>query len=195
MKIITTGRKIDHTLQFRDLRFHREEIGKIPNDIFLPTDQTPPLDSLKHSRPVIVNQPEMIDGEPNVREVSKRFQASAPSPVVGGVVGGFVGGVVGAIVGGFASLATGQGAFLVGAGALGLAGGAYFGAANAAGKEVQLVMRERPILSQTMNGVDTRVTPGTLKGKSGYYHSFSAHLETTNHGTYDVPTVQTVRKA
>ena len=89
MKIITTGRKIDHTLQFRDLRFHREEIGKIPNDIFLPTDQTPPLDSLKHSRPVIVNQPEMIDGEPNVREVSKRFQASAPSPVVGGVVGGF----------------------------------------------------------------------------------------------------------
>ena len=195
MKIISTGRKIDHTLQYRDLRFHREEVGKIPNDIFLPTDQTPPIDSLKPARPVVVPQPDMRDGMPDVRERSERFQASAPSPVVGGLIGGVVGGICGAVIGGIATLSTGNPAFVLGAGGLGVAGGALFGATQAANKEVQLVVNERPILSYEMTGTDTVVTPGHLKGKPGYYHTFHAHLESTNHGTYDVPRVQTVRKA
>jgi hypothetical protein len=194
MKIISSGRRIDHTLTYRDVRFDRREVGRIPNDIFLPTSQTPPLDTLKKSRPVMVNQPEMKNGEVNVREISERFQASAPSPLVGGLVGGFVGGVTGSILGGFASLFSGHGAFLVGAGALGIAGGAYLGARNAASKEVQLVVRERPILSQSMTGIETRVSQGHLKGKSGFFHHFSGQLEATNHGTYDVPVIQTVRK-
>ena len=195
MKIIKTGKTIDHTLNYRTVRFRKEEIGKIPNDIFLTTDLTPPLESLKHTRPVLVNQPETRNGEVNVREVSERFQATAPSPVVGGVVGSVIGGVAGAVVGGVASLLTGNGAFLMGGAALGVAGGAFVGAQNAANKEVQLVVRERPINSQAMTGVDTRVSRGSLKGRSGYFHTFSAHLETTNHGHYDVPRVQTVRKA
>lgn len=195
MKIITTGRTIDHTLDYRTVRFHKEEVGRIPNDIFLSTDQTPPLDSLKHVRPVIVQQPEMREGKANVRAVSQRFQATAPSPLTGGVVGALVGGVAGAVVGGFASLLTGSGAFFVGGGSLGVAAGAFLGAQNAAAKEVQLVVRERPVNSHTMTGIDTQVTRGSLKGRSGYFHSFSAQLETTNHGTYDVPAVQTVRKA
>jgi hypothetical protein len=195
MKIITTGKNIDHTLNYRTVRFQKQEVGKIPNDIFLTTDETPPLDSLKHARPVIVNQPETRDGQVNVREVSQRFQASAPSPVVGGVVGSLIGGVAGAVIGGVASLLTGNGAFLIGGGSLGVAGGAFLGAKNAANKEVQLIVRERPINSHTMTGVDTRVSRGSLKGRSGYFHTFSAHLETTHHGNYEVPRVQTVRKA
>ena len=70
MRIITTGKKIDHTLNFRTVRFQRQEVGRIPNDIFLPTEQTPPLESLKHVRPVIVDQPEMRNGGPNIRELS-----------------------------------------------------------------------------------------------------------------------------
>lgn len=194
MKIISTGRTIDHTLKYRDVRFRPEEVGRLPNDIFLPTDQTPPLDSLKKTRPVIAEQPEMIDGQPAVREVSRRFQASAPSPLLGGVVGGLIGGIVGVAIGGFASIATGNGAFLVGGGALAAAGGAWFGARQAADKEVQLVVRERPILSHTMTGTDTVVTPGRLKGESGYFHTFHARLETSNHGAYDVPQVQTARR-
>jgi hypothetical protein len=194
MRIITTGKKIDHTLNFRTVRFQRQEVGRIPNDIFLPTDQTPPLESLKHVRPVIVDQPEMRDGAPNIREVTQRFQATAPSPVVGGVIGAAVGGVAGAVLGGLASALTGQGAFLLGAGALGVAAGGFLGAQNAATKEVQLVVSERPVRSQEMTGVDTAVTRGSLKGKPGYFHSFSAHLETSYHGNYDVPRVQTVRK-
>lgn len=195
MRIITTGKKIDHTLSYRTVRFHRQEVGRIPNDIFLPTDQTPPLESLKHVRPVLVEQPEMREGEANIREITQRFQATAPSPVVGGVIGSAIGGLAGAVIGGLASALTGQSAFLLGGGALGVAAGGFLGAQNAASKEVQLVVSERPVLSQEMTGVDTRVTRGSLKGKPGYFHSFSAHLETTNHGNYDIPRVQTVRKA
>lgn len=190
---VASGRKIDHTLTYRNVNFRSEEVGRIPNDIFLPTDQTPPLESLKKERPVIVRQPEMSNGEPVVREVSQRFQASAPSPVVGGLVGGFVGGVVGAIAGGFISIGTGNGAFLVGGLALSGAVGAYIGAAGAASKEVQLVVNERPIESKTMTGIDTAVRAGTLKGRQGYFHSFSGRLERTHHGNYDVPRIQTVR--
>lgn len=195
MRIIATGRRIDHTLQYRDVNFFREEVGRIPNDIFLPTDQTPPLDSLKHSRPVMVQQPEFEGQKVKVNDVTRRFQASAPSPLLAGALGAFVGGVSGAIVGGFCALATGQGAFLVGAGALGLAGGAFLGATDASSKEVQLSVQKEPILSKTMTGIDTRVRQGSLKGKSGYFHSFSAQLETTHHGTYDVPSVRTVRQS
>ena len=195
MKIISTGRSIDHTLSYRNLRFQQQELGRIPNDIFLPTAETPPLDSLKPVRPVVVKQPEMVDGKAAVREVKERFQATAPSPVVGGLIGSFVGGVAGAVVGGFASILTGNGAFLLGAGGLGLAAGGFLGAQNAAGKEVQLVVRERPIHSQEMTGVETRVTRGSLKGNSGYFHSFSARLHSTHLGHYDVPEIQVVRKA
>lgn len=194
MQIISTGRTIDHTLSYRSVRFQKEEIGRIPSDIFLPTSQTPPLDSLKKNRPVIVKQPELVDGQPVVREVTERFQASAPSAVLGGAIGGFAGGVVGAVVGGFASVFTGNGAFLLGAGALGLMGGAYLGASSAANQELQLVVQERPIHSQTMAGIDTEVTRGHLKGQNGYFHKFSAQLASTHHGTYQVPTVVTVRK-
>jgi hypothetical protein len=194
MKIIKTGRTIDHTLNYRTVRFRKEEVGKIPNDIFLSTDQTPPLESLKHTRPVIVNQPETRNGEVHVREVSERFQASAPSPLIGGVVGSLIGGVAGAVVGGVASLLTGNGAFLLGGGSLGVAGGAFLGAQSAANKEVQLIVRERPINSQSMTGIDTRVSRGSLKGRPGYFHTFSAHLQTTHHGNYEIPRVQTVRK-
>ena len=194
MRVITTGKRIDHTLNYRTVRFHQEEVGRIPNDIFLTTPETPPLDSLKHSRPVMVQQPEFRGDDVNVREVSKRFQATAPSPIIGGAIGAFVGGVTGAIVGGFASILSGQGAFLIGAGAVGLAGGAYLGASNAANKEVQLVVRDKPILSHQMTGVETKVTKGTLKGKRGYFHSFSADLQSTNHGMYEQPSVQTVKR-
>lgn len=190
---VASGRKIDHTLTYRDVNFHSQEVGRIPNDIFLPTDQTPPLESLKKVRPVIVRQPEMSNGEPVVREISRRFQATAPSPVVGGLVGGFVGGVVGAVAGGFLSIGTGNGAFLIGGLALTGAVGAYIGAAGNASKEVQLVVSERPIESKTMTGIDTAVRAGTLKGQRGYFHSFSGRLERTHHGNYDVPRIQTVR--
>jgi hypothetical protein len=195
MNIVASGKTIDHTLVYRSIRFHKEELGRLPNDIFLPTEQTPPLDSLKKVRPVIVHQPEFVNHQPNVREVRERFQASAPSPLAGGTIGAIVGGVVGAVVGGFASVLSGNGAFLFGGGALGVAAGSFLGVKNATAKEVQLVVRERPILAKAMTGTDTRVSRGSLKGKSGYFHSFSAHLETTQHGMYDVPTLQTVRKA
>jgi len=195
MRVISTGKTIDHTLTYRTVGFHREEIGKIPNDIFLATDETPPLDSLKHTRPVIVNQPDTIDGRANVREVSEHFQAAAPSPIVGGVVGSLIAGVAGLVVGGFASILSGNSTFLLATGALGLAGGAFVGAQSAAKKEVQLVVRERPINLHSMTGVDTEVRRGSLKGRSGYFHSFSAHLDSTHLGNYDVPDVQIVRKA
>jgi len=195
MRVISTGRRIDQTLTYRDVVHHREEVGRIPSDIFLPTAETPPLETLKKVRPVIVEQPEMVGGEVQVREVTHRFQESAPSAVVGGLVGGFVGGVVGSIVGGFASLFTGNGALLLGAGALGLAGGAFLGAHNAADQEVQLVVEEQPVLSKTMTGVDTEVSLGRLKGKSGYFHRFSGQLNTTEHGVYDVPRIRTIRRS
>lgn len=193
MEIITSGRRIDHSLTYRKVNFHSQEVGRIPNDIFLPTDQTPPLDSLKKNRPVIVRQPEMSAGAPVVREITQRFQAQAPSPIVGGLIGGFVGGVIGAVAGGFVSIATGNGAFLVGGLALSGAAGAFLGANNAAGKEVQLVVNRRPIESKEMTGIDTHVRPGRLKGKQGYFHTFSGRIENTNHGIYDEPRVQTVR--
>lgn len=195
MKVIATGKSIDHTLKYRDVRFREQEAGRLPNDIFLPTDQTPPLESLKKVRPVMVKQPEMINGEVRVREVSERFQASAPNPAVAGAIGAAVGGIAGAVIGGAITLFTGNSAFLMGGGALGAAAGGFLNANSASNKEVQLVVRQKPILSKTMTGINTRVTQGRLKGRSGYFHSFAAQLETTNHGLYDVPRVQTVRKA
>ena len=194
MKIISTGKTIDHTLKYRNVRFHSEEVGRLPNDIFLSSKETPPLESLKKVRPVMVEQPEMINGAPNVTEVSQRFTASAPSPLVSGAIGAVIGGVAGAVIGGFVSVISGNGAFLLGAGSLGLAAGSYLGASNASNQEVQLVVSERPILSQTMTGTDTRVREGNLKGRSGYFHTFHARLQSDHLGTYDVPKIQTIRK-
>ena len=194
-RVIVSGQKVDHSLTYRDVSFRKTEIGRIPSDIFLSTEQTPPLDSLKKSRPVVVQQPEMSHGEPVVRETTRRFQGEAPNAIVKGAVGGAIGGVVGAVLSGFPMVLSGSAAWLAGGAAVGAAVGGFLSYNSAASKEVQLVVQEKSIVSQEMTGIETRVSPGSLKGRQGFYHSFSPALQSTQHGTYDVPKLQLSRKA
>jgi uncharacterized protein YcfJ len=194
MRIIASGPKVDHKLTYRDISFQRVEVGKLPNDLFLPTQQTPPLSSLTLTRSVFVDQPETVGGAPNVRQVSEHFQGQVSSPWTLGVAGGAIGGIVGAVVGAFPAILTGNGAWLAAGAILGAAGGGFSGATAAANREMQLSIEEKAILQKTMTGIDTVVSPGTLKGNQGFFHRFEPQLQSSNLGNYDVPSLDIVKK-
>lgn len=194
MRIIASGPKIDQTLTYRDVSFHKVEAGKLPDDLFLPTDQTPPLASLKLNRTVFLEQPDTVNGAPDIREKTERFQGKVTSPLASGIAGGAIGGLVGFIVGAFPAILTGNGAWMVGGALAGAAGAGFLGAASASGREMQLSVEEKPIQQKTMTGIDTNVSAGTLKGRQGFYHRFAPRLESTTIGTYDVPSLEIVKK-
>ena len=194
MRIIASGPSIDQRVSYRDIAFHKAEVGKLPDDIFLSTDKTPPLESLKLSRPVLVDQPAVVNGKPAITEKSEHFQAKLASPVAIGVAGGLLGGFAGAVIGAFPAILTGNPVWFAAGAALGAAGGGLVGASSASGREYQLSVDEKPILEKRMTGIDTDVTAGSLKGKSGYFHRFEPRLESTNLGTYDVPSLKVVKK-
>ena len=194
MRIIASGPKIDQNLTYRDVAFQKVEVGKLPSDLFLLTEQTPPLETLKLTRNVYVDQPDMVGGAADVREKTEHFQGKVTSPTAMAIGGGAIGGLVGFMVGAFPAILTGNGLWLAAGAALGAVGTGYLAASSASGKEVQLSLEEKPILHKSMTGIDTLVTAGTLKGKQGFFHRFEPQLQSTQVGTYDVPSLDIVKK-
>lgn len=190
MNVIASGKQIDQVVTYQVPVRKREELGKMPSDIFLPTDQTPPLDTLRHDRAISYDQPQVADGKAVMETRSEHFQESASSPILHGLVGGFCGGVTGFIAGGFVSMLTGNGAFLVGGGALGALGVGSLAAFAASKDHVRLVETEHNIEQRRMTGVDVEVSPGTLHGKAGYFHRFQPNFESTPLGHYTQPKVE-----
>ncbi len=190
MNVIASGRQIDQVVNYQVPVRKREELGKMPSDIFLSTDQTPALETLRHDCTVSYDQPQVAEGKPVMEARSEHFQENAQSPILAGLVGGFVGGVTGFIAGGFLSMVTGNGAFLVAVAPLGLAGGATLGAVAASHDRVRLVEEEFNIEQRRMTGVEVDVQPGELNGKTGYFHRFEPNFESTPLGHYTQPRVE-----
>lgn len=194
MRIIASGPKIDQNLTYRDVAFHKVEVGKLPDDLFLPTRQTPSLESLKLTRNVYVQQPDMVDGTPDVREKTERFEGKVTSPTAMAIGGGAIGGLVGFMVGAFPAILTGNGAWMAAGAAVGAVGAGLLAAHSASGKEVQLSLEAKPILLKSMAGIATEVSAGTLKGQQGFFHRFEPNLQSRQVGTYEVPSLNIVKK-
>lgn len=191
MNVIASGTSVDCTVKHKVPLTRQETLGQIPSDIFLPGAETPSLETLAHNRPVLYDQPLTSSaGAPLTMEMTTRIEASATSPVIGGLIGGFCGGVTGFIAGGFVSILTGNGTFLVGGGALGTAAGAGLGVLSTAGGRVRVVEQELPIEKRSMTGIDVNVAPGRLDGESGYFHRFEPRLERTVIGSYTKPVLE-----
>lgn len=193
MNIVAEGRRIDHTLTHQVPLTSKVTLGEVPNDVFLSTPETPPLAQMGNRRPIFYEQPLVENGRPQMLTMKTHFQASAPSPLVGGLIGGFAGGVTGWIVGGLTAMLTQNPSFLVGGAALGLAGGATLGASSASGSRLRLVTREEPIEQRQMTGVKTQVSAGKLKGQEGYFHRFQPEIITTPLGSYQKPKIEKFR--
>jgi hypothetical protein len=194
MNVIASGKSVDCTVKHKVPLTRQETLGQIPSDIFLPGAQTPALDSLAHNRPVLYDQPlTSADGAPLTMEVSTRIESRVTSPVVGGLIGGFCGGVTGFIAGGFVAMFTGNGAFLLGGGALGTAAGGGLGVLSTVGDRVRVVEKELPIEKRAMTGVDVSVTAGRLDGETGYFHRFEPRLERKVIGSYTQPVLERYR--
>lgn len=194
MNVLAEGRRIDHTLTHQVPLTRRVTLGEVPNDVFLSTSETPPLEQIGNRRPIVYDQPLVENGRPQMLTVKTHFQASTAGPLVGGLIGGFAGGVTGWIVGGLTAMLTQNPAFLMGGAALGLAGGATLGAASASGRRVRLVTREEPIEQRQMTGVKTQVSAGKLKGQEGYFHRFQPEIVSTRLGSYQKPVIEKFRK-
>ncbi len=193
MSIIAEGRRINQTLTHQVPVTNRVTLGEVPNDVFLSSPETPPLEQFRNRLPIVYDQPLVENGQPCMETRQTHFQASAASPLISGAIGGFAGVVTGWIVGGLTAMLTQNPNFLLGGAALGLAGGATLGAASASGSRVRLVIREEPIEQRQMTGVKTRVIPGTLKGEEGYFHRFQPEIVATPLGTYPKPQIEKFR--
>ena len=184
MNVITQGKYIDQTVQSKRPLTERQTLGQIPSDVFTSSPESPAIETLKHDRPVVYDQPLLKDGQPIYLDVEQRFLARSNSPVAWGLVGGFCGGVTGWIVGGLTAMATGNAAFLFGGAATGIALGGGLGAMTASGDRVRLVSDEKPVEHRKMTGVEVRSEAGKLQGETGYFHRYSPQLERTTLGSY-----------
>ncbi len=187
----------------RDVTFQvpvteRLKIGSMPRDYF---DQNPDAVSpfVPCENGACENLPQgvwreqtLLDGggEPQMRTVTRYFEATPANPVwasftwgaVGGVVGAVVGGLVGALIGN-----VGAGALVLGVAGAGLSG--YVAAEEAAKDRVALVWDDNPIVHHTMEGYHERVARGSLGGERGFYHRHLPQVDSAILGTYQTPRV------
>jgi hypothetical protein len=184
MNVIAQGKRIDQVVQAKRPITERQTLGHIPSDVFTSSPESPPLESLKHDRPVVYDQPLLREGLPVYADFEQHFSARSASPLAWGLIGGFCGGVTGWILGGFAAMATGNAAFLLGGAATGLSVTAGLAALSARGDRVRLIGEEVPLESRQMTGVQVHSQPGTLQGEKGYFHRFSPALDRTPLGSY-----------